>query len=79
MIKIKKLSSCIAVLTALGSISSAAAQSNDEQKPKKSSLQESMEVISVTARRKEENLQTTPIAISAFSGDGLEARGFQEM
>ena len=79
MIKIKKLSSCIAVLTALGSISSAAAQSNDEQKPKKSSLQQSMEVISVTARRKEENLQTTPIAISAFSGDGLEARGFQDV
>lgn len=79
MIKIKKLSSCIAVLTALGSISSAAAEGNDEQKPKKSSLQQSMEVISVTARRKEENLQTTPIAISAFSGDGLEARGFQDV
>lgn len=79
MIKIKKLSSYMAVLTALGSISSATAQSKEGELPEKSSLQKSMEVISVTARRKEENIQTTPIAISAFSGDGLEARGFQDI
>ncbi|VAV95394.1 TonB-dependent receptor, partial [hydrothermal vent metagenome] len=32
-------------------------------------------VIVVTARKREENLETTPIAISAFTGDTLEQRG----
>lgn len=32
-------------------------------------------VIVVTARKREENLETTPIAISAFTGDTLEKRG----
>ncbi len=34
-----------------------------------------LEEIVVTARKREESLQSTPIAISAFSGDSLEYRG----
>jgi iron complex outermembrane receptor protein len=34
-----------------------------------------IEEITVTARKVEEDLQTTPISIAAFSGDGLEDRG----
>ena len=34
-----------------------------------------MEDIIVTARKREESLQTTPIAITAFSAAGIEARG----
>ncbi len=35
------------------------------------------ETIVVTARKREESLQETPISVSAFSGRGLEARGVQ--
>ena len=34
-----------------------------------------MEEITVTARKREEGLQDTPIAVSVFSGESLEARG----
>lgn len=34
-----------------------------------------LEEITVTARKREESLQSTPIAISAFSGDSLDYRG----
>jgi outer membrane receptor protein involved in Fe transport len=34
-----------------------------------------LEEIVVTARRREENLQTVPLAITAFTGESLEARG----
>jgi len=34
-----------------------------------------LEVITVTARRQTENLQSTPISITAFSGERLEAQG----
>jgi len=36
---------------------------------------EGLEEIVVTARRREENLQTVPLAITAFSGESLQARG----
>ena len=38
-----------------------------------------MEEITVTARKREEGLQDTPIAVSAFSGESLEARGVQRI
>ena len=38
-----------------------------------------MEEITVTARKREEGLQNTPIAVSAFSGENLEARGIQRI
>ena len=37
-----------------------------------------MEEIKVTARKREEGLQDTPIAVSVFSGESLEARGVPE-
>ena len=38
-----------------------------------------MEEITVTARKREEGLQDTPIAVSVFSGESLEARGVQRV
>jgi iron complex outermembrane receptor protein len=38
-----------------------------------------LELIVVTARRMEENLQDVPIAITAFSGEGLERRGITDL
>ncbi|MFC0306326.1 TonB-dependent receptor [Rhizorhabdus histidinilytica] len=38
-----------------------------------------LEVITVTARRQTENLQSTPISITAFSGDRLEAQGITQV
>lgn len=38
-----------------------------------------MEEIIVTARKREESLQDTPVAVSAFSGESLEARGIQRV
>ena len=38
-----------------------------------------MEEVTVTARKREEGLQDTPIAVSAFSGESLEARGIQKV
>ena len=38
-----------------------------------------MEEIKVTARKREEGLQDTPIAVSVFSGESLEARGIQRV
>lgn len=38
-----------------------------------------MDEVTVTARKREEGLQDTPIAVSAFSGASLEARGIQRI
>lgn len=38
-----------------------------------------LEEVTVTARKREEGLQDTPIAVSAFSGDSLDARGIQSI
>ena len=38
-----------------------------------------MDEVVVTARKREEGLQDTPIAVSAFSGASLEARGIQKV
>lgn len=39
----------------------------------------SLEKITVTARRREENLQRTPIAMTAVSGDEIEQRGLSDI
>jgi len=51
-----------------------AAEQESETKAKKDSPLV-FEKITVTARKREESLQDTPIAISAYSGDSLEYRG----
>lgn len=38
-----------------------------------------LEEIIVTARKREENLQETPISITAFTGENLESRGVNDM
>lgn len=38
-----------------------------------------IEVITVTARRRAESMQDTPIAISAVTGEGLQARGIENV
>jgi iron complex outermembrane receptor protein len=38
-----------------------------------------IEKIQVTARKREESLQDAPLSITAFSGDGLEARGIENI
>ena len=45
----------------------------------KSSVSSLMEEITVTARKREESLQETPLAVSAFTGASLEARGIQKV
>ena len=50
------------------------AQEQDESKVGKL-----LDVITVTARKKEENLQDTPVSVSAFSGESLEARGIEDI
>ena len=39
----------------------------------------SLEEIVVTARKKQENLQDTPVAVTAFTGDELEAKGLTNL
>ena len=38
-----------------------------------------MDEVVVTARKREENVQDTPIAVSAFTGASLDARGIQKV
>ena len=38
-----------------------------------------IETIQVTARKREESLQKAPISVTAFSGDGLESRGIENI
>ena len=73
LINARALPSYIALLVALGSGSLAhAQQASDTQANDTSRLDE----IVVTARKRSENLQETPISIAAFSGDSLEERQF---
>lgn len=60
-------------LFCIGNITVAAEQDNSAEAEKNSP--QVFETITVTARKREESLQDTPIAISAFSGDSLEYRG----
>ena len=54
----------------------ASAQAADKDDSKN---QGTLETVVVTARRVTENLQDTPIAISALNGDQLQARGFSNV
>ena len=38
-----------------------------------------LEEITVTARKREESLQTTPVAVTAFGGEALEVRAAQSV
>lgn len=60
---------CGVALAALVEVPSAVAQPSDQTR---ASSADGLEEIVVTARRREEKLQTVPIAISAVSGDQLK-------
>jgi iron complex outermembrane recepter protein len=54
-----------------------AAHSDDVPATPPSTTATLMEEVTVTARRREENIQDTPISIAAYSGAALEARGVE--
>ncbi len=62
------LAACVSVF---GAVQAQTPQSNSG----KSAYRNSIEEVLVTARKREENLQETPIAISALSGDQLREQG----
>jgi iron complex outermembrane receptor protein len=67
------------LVCALGAAFAIAAMPRDAgaaEQPAAEAGGEALETITVTARYREENLQETPIAITAVSAEGLEARGF---
>jgi len=68
--KVGKYSALSAVL-----IGSAVVHAEDEDKGGFGQIEE----ITVTARKREENLQNTPVAITAFSSEGLENRGISDI
>lgn len=63
--------STIALAVALGASGSVPALAQDEADI------EGLEEIVVTARKVEENLQNVPVAVTAFSGEALQARNIQ--
>jgi iron complex outermembrane receptor protein len=70
----------VLVLSSLLSIPTYAQnQVGDAEEGKKSNVNSMMESIVVTARKTEENIQDAPLSVTAFSGDGLEARGIESI
>ena len=63
----------VAVATALGTLASAASVAQQAAEPEAHGL----EVVTVTARRKEENSQQVPDTVIAFSGDAVERANIQ--
>ncbi len=64
-----------AICAALGFGASAAILTGEVARAQSSGLEE----ITVTARFREENLQETPLAITAFSGENMEARNLTDV
>lgn len=64
-----------AVAIALMSVGATDAAAQDPNADETSARRGEVDTITVTARKREENLQTVPISMSAFSGDMLAARG----
>jgi iron complex outermembrane recepter protein len=66
-------------LTAAFGLSIEAALANETAQAPAGAAVTGLEEIVVTARKREERLQETPIAITAFSAEGMEARGVQRV
>jgi iron complex outermembrane recepter protein len=66
MTNARKLLTCACYLMAIGHLPSASAAN------------EFIEEIIVTAQKREQNLQDTPISVTAFTGDTVEALGFRQ-
>ncbi len=67
-VRVSPLAAAIAATLSVGSFSASAQQQGG-----------GLEEIVVTARYREENIQTTPISISAFSGEELEVRSIENV
>ena len=79
-IKVRTISSVIVPAlqgAALVAVSLAATPRADAQDKKADSV--GLEEVVVTANRREENLQTVPLSITAFSGEELEAQGITDL
>lgn len=50
-----------------------------QERKDESNVDKLLDVITVTARKKEENLQDTPVSVSAFSGESLAVRGIEDI
>lgn len=68
----------LAFATGVMSIGLAAAV-NAEEKAERTGADAMIEEVVVTARRREEGLQSAPIAISAYTGDSLDYRGVTQL
>ncbi|GAA6185855.1 MULTISPECIES: TonB-dependent receptor [Alteromonadaceae] len=68
----------LAVVSAIA-ITPVHAQEDETAADNKSGIGAMMEKIQVTARKREESLQEAPLSLTAFSGDGLEARGIENV
>ncbi|WP_374408955.1 TonB-dependent receptor [Pelagerythrobacter sp.] len=79
--KVSRLRVAAALLTGaataalVGSPAAAQEAKVGTQPPEQASVADTSDVIVVTARRREESLNDVPIAVTAFSGEALEARG----
>ena len=65
----------VVFVAAIGVASIPYAYAQDSQ----SGISALMDEITVTARKVEENIQDAPIAVSAFSGESLQARGIERI
>ena len=68
-------SACVAQLIAMGASGVAIASEEIDSNKAMSTLEE----IVVTARKRAESLQDTPLSISAFTGENMESRGFTDI
>lgn len=73
-----RLSASIAVISTIA-FTPVYAQEDEASEESKSGISAMMETIQVTARKREESLQEAPLSVTAFSGDGLEARGIENI
>lgn len=73
-----RLPASLAVISAM-TIAPVQAQESEPPAENKSGIGAMMEKIQVTARKREESLQDAPLSMTAFSGDGLEARGIENI
>jgi iron complex outermembrane receptor protein len=64
------------ILASTGADRRASAQAGDQQA---ASVGEGLEEVVVTARRREERLQTVPIAITALSAQALQEKGIETL
>lgn len=56
-----------------------AANSGQAQEQRTTGADQILEEVVITARRREETLQSTPMAVSAYTGDSLEYRGIESL